>query len=189
MRRRNIDTKKAQSLNTQAAKTAPKRPSSKTPSQPLTSKTGHSKNIALSSVGLTSSQTGAGVVSVNGRESISSNDEDESQMENQVLEEINVANGADDGSVVVEDQRDQRNLHSKKHRRQLLSPPSAAASLQGVSANIIKNGGNFTHTNQGSAQDKEFMKLEDQKALTQKKAKRLLQNGNQAKTVEFKTLT
>ena len=41
-----------------------------------------------------------------------------------------------------------------------------------------------------SAQDKEFMKLEDQKALTQKKAKRLLQNGNgQAKTVEFKTLS
>ena len=33
------------------------------------------------------------------------------------------------------------------------------------------------------------MKLEDQKALTQKKAKRLLQNENQAKTVEFKTLT
>jgi len=34
-----------------------------------------------------------------------------------------------------------------------------------------------------SARDKEFMKLEDQKALTQKKAKRLLQNGNaQGKT-------
>ena len=33
------------------------------------------------------------------------------------------------------------------------------------------------------------MKLEDQKALTQKKAKRLLQNENPAKTVEFKTLT
>lgn len=41
-----------------------------------------------------------------------------------------------------------------------------------------------------SARDKEFMKLEDQKALTQKKAKRLLQNGNgQGKTTQFKTLT
>ncbi len=39
--------------------------------------------------------------------------------------------------------------------------------------------------------DKDFMKMEDQKSLTQKKAKRLLQN-NQGKsngTTEFKTLS
>ena len=128
-----------------------------------------------------------------------SSDEDDSQQpgragarnntETAVIEDINIANtnaGFEDNSIVVEEQR---NLHSKKHRRQLLSPPSAAASLQGVSATIAKNGGNLTNT--ATAQDKEFMKLEDQKALTQKKAKRLLQNGNngQAKTVEFKTLS
>jgi len=63
---------------------------------------------------------------------------------------------------VVEEGREQRNLHSKKHRRQLLSPPSAAAALAGVSANIMKNGGNFTTNAQATAvMDKDFMKLED----------------------------
>ena len=93
-----------------------------------------------------------------------------------MLEDINIVNGADE-SIVVEER--ERNLHSKKHRRQLLSPPSAAAGLAGVSASIAKNGGNLTNTNVGvgaggAGGDKEFMKLEDQKALTQKKAKRLL---------------
>ena len=59
----------------------------------------------------------------------------------------------------------------------MLSPPSAAATLQGVSGQIAKNGGNLTHTaTTGAAggEKEQFMKLEDQKALTQKKAKRLL---------------
>lgn len=146
MRRRNIDTKKAQSLNTQAGKTnttstAQKRPSSKTPSQPLTSKTGHSKNIAFSSANnMPSSTNGAGgVPSGQGGDTISSGEQDG------MIEDINIANAADESVVIVEEQRE-RNLHSKKHRRQLLSPPSAAASLQGVSASIAKNGGNLTNT-------------------------------------------
>ena len=78
-----------------------------------------------------------------------------------MIEDINNVNGADESIVVVEEQRE-RNLHSKKHRRQLLSPPSAAVSLQGVTASIAKNGGNQTNTQSGlSAQDKEFLKLED----------------------------
>ncbi len=141
-----------------------------------------------------SSGPGAGVPSGHGGETISSDDDDHRAgnkiaTDPAIIEDINIASSQpEDNSIVVEEQR---NLHSKKHRRQLLSPPSAAASLQGVSATIAKNGGNLTNTTAGmSAQDKEFMKLEDQKALTQKKAKRLLQNGNgQAKTVEFKTLS
>ena len=83
--------------------------------------------------------------------------------------------GPDDHHNLVEEQRE-RNLHSKKHRRQLLSPPSAAATLQGVSTNISKNGGNLTNVNRPAAggQEQEFMKVDDQKALTSKKAKRLL---------------
>lgn len=74
-----------------------------------------------------------------------------------MIEDTNI----DESIVVVEEQRE-RNLHSKKHRRQLLSPPSAAASLQGVTGSIAKNGGNLTNTQSGlNAQDKEFMKLED----------------------------
>ena len=174
MRRRNIDTKKAQSLNTQAAKSVQKRPSSKTPSQPLTSKTGHSKNIAFSSANNMPPST-AGVPSGQGGETISSGDEgpDSRAHDSAVIEDINITTNAADESIVVEER--ERNLHSKKHRRQLLSPPSAAAGLQGVSAGIAKNGGNLTNTQSGlTAQEKEFMKLDDQKALTQKKAKRLL---------------
>ena len=33
-----------------------------------------------------------------------------------VIEDINIANGADESIVIVEEQRE-RNLHSKKHRR------------------------------------------------------------------------
>lgn len=137
-----------------------------------------------------SSTTGAGVPSGQGGDTISSGGDGASESrlnDTGVIEDINLANGENE-SIVVEER--ERNLHSKKHRRQLLSPPSAAAGLQGVTASIAKNGGNLTTQAGLTAQDKEFMKLEDQKALTQKKAKRLLQNGNsQAKTVEFKTLS
>ena len=127
MRRRNIDTKKAQSLNTQAGKTAAsvKRPSSKTPSQPLTSKTGHSKNIAFSSANMPSSGTAGG----NGDQTISSDEGDQNlsrtgtvggknATEPAIIEDINIAINSggfvEDNSIVVEEQR---NLHSKKHRR------------------------------------------------------------------------
>ena len=107
MRRRNIDTKKAQSLNTQAGKTnanKPARPSSKTPSQPLTSKTGHSKNIAFSSGNnMPSTTTGVGVPSGHGGDSISSGDDSRLQEPSGMIEDINIANGTDDNVGVVEE--------------------------------------------------------------------------------------
>ena len=116
MRRRNIDTKKAQSLNTQAAKSVQKRPSSKTPSQPLTSKTGHSKNIAFSSANNMPPST-VGVPSGQGGETISSGDEgpDSRAHDSAVIEDINITTNVADESIVVEER--ERNLHSKKHRR------------------------------------------------------------------------
>lgn len=69
--------------------------------------------MAFSSVNMTS-QTGAGVGTSGQAETISSNDEANEQL---ALEELNIAKECEDGQVVVEDSRDQRNLHSKKHRR------------------------------------------------------------------------
>ena len=57
-----------------------------------------------------SSTTGAGVPSGHGGDTISSGEQDG------VIEDINIANGADESIVIVEEQRE-RNLHSKKHRR------------------------------------------------------------------------
>ena len=68
--------------------------------------------------------------------------------------------------VQGEEMRD-RNLHTKKHRRQLLSPPSATGNVPGPQQHTVTNG-----------ESREFMKMEDAKALTSKKAKRLLQNNN-----------
>jgi len=109
-----------------------------------------------------SSTTGAGAPSGHGGETISSGGAvsgDENQLNDAaVIEDIHDVN-APDANVVVEER--ERNLHSKKHRRQLLSPPSAAAGLQGVGAAVAKNGGNLTMQTGLSARDKEFMKLED----------------------------
>lgn len=108
-----------------------------------------------------SSTTGAGVPSGQGGDTISSGGDGASESrlnDTGVIEDINLANGESE-SIVVEER--ERNLHSKKHRRQLLSPPSAAAGLQGVTASIAKNGGNLTTQAGLTAQDKEFMKLED----------------------------
>ena len=72
-------------------------------------------------------------------------------MPNTLVEDVS---GENDVDQIVEEPRD-RNLHSKKHRRQLLSPPAATGSgvnvNNGVGVNDIRN--------QGS--DKEFMKMED----------------------------
>lgn len=117
LRRRNIDHKKAHSLNTQAGKAQANRPSSKTPSQPLTSKTGHSKNIAFSSANMPSSTTGAGAPSGHGGETISSGDVsgDENQVNDAaVIEDIHESHAPEENAVVEERER---NLHSKKHRR------------------------------------------------------------------------
>lgn len=106
-----------------------------------------------------STTTGAGVRSGNGTDTISDDESDPRHRDNSVLEDIQVPGGPDEN--VVGEERE-RNLHSKKHRRQLLSPPSAAAGLQGVTASINKNGGNLTSTQNGmSAQEKGFMNLDD----------------------------
>ena len=58
-----------------------------------------------------SSTTGAGgVPSGQGGDTISSGEQDG------MIEDINIANAADESVVIVEEQRE-RNLHSKKHRR------------------------------------------------------------------------
>ena len=122
-----------------------------------------------------------GLPSGQGGETISSGGEDTdfngNDIPNTLVEDVT---GENDVDQIVEEQKD-RNLHQKKHRRQLLSPPSAS----GTGVNVPGIGVPDAR-NQGG----EFMKMEDQKALTQKKAKRLLQN-NQAKSgaAEFKTLS
>jgi len=64
----------AQSLNTQTGRPVPKRPSSKTPSIPLTSKTGTSKNINFGSANVPSTASGAAALNGTVAESASSDE-------------------------------------------------------------------------------------------------------------------
>ena len=97
-----------------------------------------------------------GLPSGQGGETISSGGEEtdfnQNEIPNTLVEDVTAEH---EGQEIIEEQN--RNLHSKKHRRQLLSPPAASGSgvnVQGIGVSEIRNHGG------------EFMKMEDQKALT-----------------------